>query len=231
MPKQPYLPSKDDQALAALLEQFSTAVGGYATALGLSATDITAQAADAAYFRHALGRQQLTLQHGQQWTAWKNALRDGGNGTAASAPAPLPLANGDAPAPVAPGVVPRFRAIVRRLKAASNYTPAIGTALGIEGAEAAAPDLAAAQPVLDVSVAGGRVHVDWKKGDFDGVEIWVDRGDGKGFAFLAVDTVPDYVDTAPISATAAMWKYKAIYRLSDEQIGQWSAVVSIVVGG
>jgi len=63
------------------------------------------------------------------------------------------------------------------------------------------------------------------------VEIWADRGDGKGFAFLAVDTVPDYVDTAALPATAATWKYKAIYRLNDEQVGQWSAVASIAVGG
>ena len=59
---------------------------------------------------------------------------------------------------------------------------------------------------------------------------WVDRGDGKGFGFLAVDTVPDYVDTAPIPPAAATWKYKAIYRLHDEQVGQWSAVVSLAVG-
>jgi hypothetical protein len=59
----------------------------------------------------------------------------------------------------------------------------------------------------------------------------VDRGDGKGFGFLAVDTVPDYVDTAPIPPAAATWKYKVIYRLHDEQVGQWSAFVSLAVGG
>jgi len=230
MAKQDYLP-RTDASLAAQLEQFATSIGSYAPTLGVSSADVTTQAADAAYFRHTLQRQQLAAQHGQQWTVWKSAIRDGGDGTVASAPAALAAPNGDSPAPVTPGIVPRFRAIVRRVKAAPNYTPAIGAALGIEGADAPAPDVAGAQPVLRVAFTGGRVHVDWTKGDFDGVEIWTDRGDGKGFAFLAVDTVPDYVDTAVLPATAATWKYKAIYRLADEQVGQWSAVVSIAVGG
>jgi len=68
-------------------------------------------------------------------------------------------------------------------------------------------------------------------GKADALEIHVDRGDGKGFAFLAIDTVPGYIDTAPIPATPAVWKYKAIYRKNDERIGQWSAVVSVGLGG
>jgi len=51
--------------------------------------------------------------------------------------------------------------------------------------------------------------------------------------FLAFHTIPDYLDTAPLPApgTSAVWKYKAIYRLGDEQVGQWSDVVSIPVAG
>ena len=33
------------------------------------------------------------------------------------------------------------------------------------------------------------------------------------------------------AATGAVWKYKAIYRLRDAQVGQWSGVVSVAVGG
>jgi len=28
-----------------------------------------------------------------------------------------------------------------------------------------------------------------------------------------------------------VWKYKAIYRYHDEQVGEWSDVLSVVVGG
>ncbi|MBI3853039.1 MAG: hypothetical protein HY298_22545 [Verrucomicrobia bacterium] len=60
----------------------------------------------------------------------------------------------------------------------------------------------------------------------------MDRGDGV-FACLAIDTVPDYLDTAalPAAGTSAVWKYKAIYRLNNEQVGQWSDVTSICVIG
>jgi hypothetical protein len=30
---------------------------------------------------------------------------------------------------------------------------------------------------------------------------------------------------------SALWKYKAIYRLADQRIGQWSDVVNIPVSG
>ena len=35
----------------------------------------------------------------------------------------------------------------------------------------------------------------------------------------------------PLPATPTTWKYKAIYRVKDEQIGNWSDMVSIAVGG
>ena len=55
----------------------------------------------------------------------------------------------------------------------------------------------------------------------------VDRDEGEGFRFLALDTEPDY--TYPVTA-AATWKYRAQYRLGDVPTGEWSDVVSVVVG-
>ena len=44
--------------------------------------------------------------------------------------------------------------------------------------------------------------------------------------------MPDYTDTAPLPAAgeSALWRYRAIYRLGDERIGQWSniAVTSVM---
>jgi hypothetical protein len=67
----------------------------------------------------------------------------------------------------------------------------------------------------------------------DSLELWVDRGDGKGFVFLAIDTVPGYTDTAalPAPGASAVWKYKGIYRESDAQVGQWSDVATTTVAG
>ena len=49
------------------------------------------------------------------------------------------------------------------------------------------------------------------------------------FQFLAVDAVPHYTDTTPITAPA-VWKYRAIYLIADEKVGQMSDVISINVG-
>ena len=65
----------------------------------------------------------------------------------------------------------------------------------------------------------------------DQCEIQVDRADGKGWVVLTFDTTPDYLDTTPLPAALTKWKYRAIYRVDDHQVGQWSAEASVSVGG
>jgi len=78
----------------------------------------------------------------------------------------------------------------------------------------------------------GRPNLKWSKGTMQGIDFYVDRGSGT-FVFLARDTEPDYLDTAalPAAGQSAVWKYKAIYVLHDEQIGLWSDVISQAVMG
>ncbi len=111
------------------------------------------------------------------------------------------------------------------------YTEAIGQSLGIEGPEASGPDLEAAQPDLTgAKVVAAAVLIPWTKGKFHGIRIEADRGDGKGWAFLAIDTRPDDSDTEPFPSGGAVWRYRAIYLLDDEKVGQWSPAVSVNVG-
>ena len=99
-----------------------------------------------------------------------------------------------------------------------------GELLGIEGAEQVMPDPATTAPTLSIRTAsGGFIEVVWQKGPFDGVKLEVDRGDG--FKYLATDTVPNYVDTfRPAPGTSAVYRYRAIYLLRDDEYGQWSNV-------
>lgn len=222
--------ARNDLMLLAQCETIATNLPNYAAALGLPATDVAGNASDAVYMRYAYTQYDRYGKVAQNWTSWKNLVRDGGEGASSSAPA-HPAAPASIPTAVAPGIVPRLRALIRRIKASSAYSVAIGKALGIEGAEEAAPDLEALQPELEAAVAGDKVRIGWTRGAADALEIHVDRGDGKGFVFLAVDSVPDYFDTTPFPAQSAVWKYKAMYRKDDERIGQWSAVVSVGLGG
>ncbi|MDD5036976.1 MAG: hypothetical protein PHE55_19795 [Methylococcaceae bacterium] len=229
MAKNYYLP-KDDSGKADRLDHFAAKLPQYATLLEISAADVTAVQADAANFRYDLQAQQRSQAYAQQWTAHKNLLRDGGVDSATPPPAlilPTP-----APAPVAPGVIPRFTALAARIKNHKKYTLAIGQDLGIIGAEQTI-DPGAWKPVLGIKTEAGHPIVTWTKGDAEALEIWVDRGDGSGFVFLSIDLKPDYPDTHPLPTpgTSAVWRYRAIYRLNDAQVGQWSDVISVTVGG
>ena len=56
-------------------------------------------------------------------------------------------------------------------------------------------------------------------------------GDTKGEVFLANDTTPNCTDTTQFPATPTNWTYRAIYRVGDSRVGQWSKPVSVTVGG
>ena len=226
MPKSYYLPS-DDNGKDIWLANLAAKLPGLQTVLGLSAAEVTSVADDAAFYHWSLLSQGQIAAYAQQWTAYKNAARNG----AAPVLGPLPIAPnlGAAPTAVAPGIFGRATALVARIKTAPGYTDAIGQALQIVGADQTV-DLTAVKPVFTAILDAGQVTVGWTKQGLDGVEIWVDRG--AGFVFLAVDTVPDYTDTqAPPTGQSALWKYKAIYRQGDDRVGQWSDVVSIPLAG
>jgi hypothetical protein len=136
---------------------------------------------------------------------------------------------------VAPGVEVRFRALVKQVKGSPAYNEATGAALGIEGAQQTGPDFTTIQPDISATISGTHVEVGWGWGGnaafLDICEIEVDRSDNKGFVLLTFDTTPNYTDTTPFPATPTKWTYRAIYRVGDSRVGQWSKPVSVTVGG
>ena len=232
MAKTDYIQTNDD-AFNLQLQTFKHGIGGYSALLGLSAAQLTAQAADAGYFDYALKCLAVMSNGSQQWTAWKSLTR--GGGTAPASGAPVAPVFPTAVAAVAPGVEARYRALVQSIKANANYNAALGQALGIEGAQQTGPDLTTVQPVIDAVISGNHVNVKWGWGGnsayLDICEIQVDRADGKGFVLLTYDTTPGYTDTQPFPAAPTKWTYRAIYRVGDAQVGVWSLPVSVTVGG
>lgn len=226
MAKSRYLPN-DDAGKCTWLSNFAQKLAGYAAALGLTGPETAAVTADCLFFTWVCDARNQYLTKAQDWTAFKNLLR---NGPAPLGAIPSAPALGTPPAVVAADIFGRITALVARTKTQPGYTPAIGEDLGIIGAEETV-DLDAMKPILTLTLPAGHPNIGWKKQGMDALEIWVDRG--AGFAFLAIDTVPDYLDTAPLPAagSSAVWKYKAIYRLRDEQVGHWSDVASVSVMG
>ncbi len=192
---------------------------------------MAAQAADSDYFNYVLACQNLMLAHSKAWTATKKLVRNGsltGESQGLGDPVlpdPVPL--------VPPGVERRFRALVRQVKASANYSPSVGEGLGIEAVNHAAPDYPTLQPMLVLSISGNRVLVGWDRQGcrvfLDQCEIQVDRRDGLGFVLLTYSITPGYTDPTPFPDAPVKWLYRAIYRLNDEQVGQWSSVTGITV--
>jgi hypothetical protein len=218
---------KDDSGKLFWMSNFAAKLAALAATVGVSTAEAESAQADSDFFSYVCDARNQYTQKAQEWTAYKNALRNGESlGILPVAPT---LAT--APAAVEPDIFGRLAALASRIKKHPGYTEAIGQNLGIIGPDQTF-DPGTAKPVLKVTLEAGHPNVGWKKQGMDGLEIWVDRGTG-AFAFLALDTVPDYLDTAPLPAagTSAVWKYKAIYRLNDEQVGEWSDVASISVMG
>ena len=228
MPKSHYLPN-DDNGKAAWLNNLSGKLPTYQAALGLTAADVASVTADAAFFTYALNAQIQIAAYSQQWTAYKNSARNG-NAPALGAIPPAPVLPTPAPAMVAPGIFGRATALVARIKTAPGYTDSIGQALQLIGADQTV-DVNSLKPVLTAELDAGAVDIGWIKQGMDALELWVNRG--TGFVFLAVDSIPDYTDTAPMPAAgqSALWQYKGIYLQADQRVGQWSDVVSLPVAG
>jgi len=144
-----------------------------------------------------------------------------------------PLPTGVTPQP--PGSETRILASVQQIKNSGKCDDATAAELGIVGSVMVGPDLTVLQPLIHVLLMSGQVVIKWGWQGFglylSSCEIWVDRGDGKGFVFLTIDTTPNYTDTQALPAVAAKWTYKAIYRMDEAQAGLWSAPVSLTVGG
>lgn len=143
-----------------------------------------------------------------------------------------PALPGDA-SPVAPGALNRIFAEVADIKNSGKCSDANANLLGIVGTAQPGPDLTTLQSVLSLVIINGQVLVKWTWGGYvaflSSCEIWVDRGDGKGFVFLTIDTTPGYTDTQAFPAALTKWIYKAIYHMDEQQAGLWSQPVSITV--
>lgn len=166
--------------------------------------------------------------------AWRDLLATGtsGPGTLVTPPLPAMLV----PPPTSPsfGMLTWLFEEIGRWKSAVGYNETIGQSLGIIGAVLTPPDFTTLQPILTATASGGTVKVGWgwqgHSAALDLCELMVNRNDGRDFILLTYDSTPNYEDTQPYPAAPTKWIYKAIYRVSDRQVGQWSAVAEVLVG-
>jgi hypothetical protein len=216
------------------LTNFANKAPGLATTLGLTPAVVTALVADCLWLIYLL----------QEWLP--AARRFSGTGTTAineaefgdgTALMVLPVFTAPAlptgAAAVNTGALNRIFALVQSLKDSGKCSDTNASILGITGTAQSGPDYTTLQPVLTLVISGNQVFVKWNWGGYSGFlgscEIWVDRGDGKGFVFLTIDTTPGYNDTQAFPTARTVWTYRAIYRVGEQQVGLWSQSVSTAV--
>ena len=229
-----YYPGKQTDQIAWLVN-FYEKIAGHATALGLTTAQVTAILADCAWLIYVLQNWLNAVRTWAQSCTDAASLAQTGSGGVQTLPVFTAPALPDGTAPVTLGALTRIFALVQQIKASGKCPPDIASDLGIVGSEAATPDLSALQPAITAKVNGNVVDLGWGwQGNaawLDACEILVDRGDGKGYVPLVVDTTPNYNDTQTFPAAKTIWTYKAIYRANDRQVGLWSNAVSVTVGG
>jgi hypothetical protein len=223
MAKSNYLPRTDKDRVV-WLNNFASKFAQVSTGLGFVAADVTSVNNDATMFSYLINQVELYTTAKEQRVDYKNLIKDGPLGTPGGA-LPVAPAAGTVPTVVLPGIFARIGQLVGRIKNSATYTEAIGKDLGIIGAQQTF-DPTQMKPVLKLAMLGGQVEVQWTKGDADALRIEADKG--SGWQLLAIDTVPHYTDTTPITAPA-VWRYRAMYLVADELVGQWSDVASITV--
>lgn len=203
---------------------------GYKLKYGLTTPEVTDIVDGDKYFKYWLDVLDEVDAFKKKVTGFKNELRDGvAPGASASTPPAVPVFAA-APTAVEPGIFSRSTAIGNRIKKHKDYVVSDGNDMGLEGTAQPAPDLVGAQAQIKIVLIAGHPEIKWTKGLFDAIWIEVDR-DGSGYKFLALDTIPDYTDTAALPARAETWKYRAIYIFHDDQVGKWSNEVSVTVKG
>jgi hypothetical protein len=216
------------------LANFINKLPGYGTALGLTPAQVSAAVADGLWLLYLLQSWQPGVRN---WSlSCTNAVAEAQTG-AGSAAQVLPVFTAPTlPATVAaviPGALNRLFALIQLVKDSGKATDTISSDLGIVGTAQPAPDLTTIQAVISAVIFGNHVNIKWGWGGYsawlDSCEIQVDRGDGKGFVLLTIDTTPGYTDTQPFPATSVKWTYKAIYHVGDGQVGIWSQTTSVTV--
>jgi hypothetical protein len=219
-----YLPRQEKERVI-WMDNFARKFAVVAASLGFTPAEVTSVNNDLAMLQYLTGMVDMISTMKQSCVAYKKAIAEGSLGKVGGAIPTLPTLPA-APALVPPGIFARTRKLVQRIKYAPSYTSAIGKDLGIVGA-LQTKNTDSLKPVIKLVKHGTFVEVQWTKGAADAIRIEVDRN-GEGWKFVAIDAVPHYKDYTPV-AQPAVWKYRAIYLINDEIVGQWSDESSITV--
>ena len=116
------------------------------------------------------------------------------------------------------------RAIARRIKAQTDYQPALGSLFGIEGPDVTV-DLTHAKPHLScVDKTAGAVEIGFNKLKSDGICLYCQREGDADWIALGHPTLSPFIDNRPLlqANKPELRRYAAVFMLKNQEVGQYS---------
>ena len=220
----------NDLEFTAQLEQLKDNLPTFLATLGLTPADQTLATDMANSMSYIVLRNNAVPGFAQSWTKLRDQVRLGKGGNMLQ-PFPAPPDVTTPPATILINVESQYRGLTSRIKSATGYTPGIGEALGIE-APKEVPDFSTYKPVFTLELAALQVLIKWKKLQSQGINIYKKIDNGSWFK-LDFDGTPNYLDKSalPPAGVNQQWSYRLRYVKGDEEIGEYSEVMSITVAG
>jgi len=230
----------NNEEFSAQLTKFSNSLNGTSgpTALaikyGYTTPQLLAIKNDAENYAYFILKHGAGATYSKGWTDTGNELRGGTGIVSPTWPMGDPL---DAPipptTPVLPGIESRFRVNASFAKDQTKYLTADGITMGIEAVST--PFVPGdGLPDLEGKVGdGGHPFFTYTKSKYQGVNIYKNSNDGKGFVFSHTVNDPTYTDYAALPAvgSSAVWVYRAYYLYKGKEVGTISKDVTVTVTG
>ena len=221
-----YLPTSDSELLV-WFNNFQSKFTTVGPVLGFTAADVTKVTNDYQMLAFVVEAAEAIRNQSLAYTSYKNTLRDGPIGTVMPGMPPAPSLS--PPDLVTPGIVPRLRALVQRIKAQPQYTETIGNNLGIIAA-AAPPSATPSKPTATAAAEpGSAVRIDWVKAGFDGVLVEGQRASEALWTALGTDLQSPYNDTrAPLQpGVPEVRRYRLRYVKGDVPTGDYTDTITV----
>jgi len=230
----------NDAEFSTQLTKFSNSLNGLTgpTALadkyGYSTEQLLSIKNDALAYAYFILKHGAGATYSKGWTSTGDELR-GGTGTVSPTwPMGDPLTDPVPPTTsVLPGIEGRFRVNAKFSKDQTQYIVADGITMGIE--VVSSPFVPSeGKPNLEGKLGdGGHPLLSYTKSKYQGVNIYKNSNDGKGFIFSHTVNDPTYTDYAALPAVgvSAVWVYRAFYLYKGKEVGTVSKDVSVTVTG
>lgn len=228
--RQAYLP-ETDEAKVNWLNNFAEKKETHGPLFGFSSASIAQTERDAEMFAYIVGVIDQNKQDSQEFTAYKNILRDG--------PKSEPTATFPSfePAAPVPTIVPadifgRVSADVAIIKNNDNYTPALGQDFGIIGA-ASTFDPATYKTTIKGEAFPDGVELKFSKKGADAVRFYSRLRGQAAWAVVDKALRSPYKDTRPLAVAGVpeVREYMARGMKGNSEIGQNSNIITVVFGG